>query len=214
MLEFKNYTNFYYPTVGVEEDPSTSTSTKLPAPKTPKEQYLAKIAGEDVTIPEPKTRAEYYLNKIAETGVGYTIEKSKNNYIPFTTVTTEEVNENGHVFYKGYITGLFAKPPATLIVSYNADEYEVNRVDLLDGSCYGAQKSEDDGSINFDEFPFMLRTDTADPSYIILFTETVMIAAIKADKVVKTVVPSEDFIAAVKASVGDSSAPAVGDSHS
>lgn len=34
-------------------------------PKTRKEHYLAKIAGEDVTIPEPKTRQEHYLKEIA-----------------------------------------------------------------------------------------------------------------------------------------------------
>lgn len=39
-------------------------------PKTHKEHYLAKIAGEDVTIPEPKTPSEHYLKKIAENGSG------------------------------------------------------------------------------------------------------------------------------------------------
>lgn len=39
-------------------------------PKTRKEHYLAKIAGEDVSVPEPKTRQEYYLKEIAENGGG------------------------------------------------------------------------------------------------------------------------------------------------
>lgn len=39
-------------------------------PKTRKEHYLAKIAGEDVTVPEPKTIQEHYLKEIAENGGG------------------------------------------------------------------------------------------------------------------------------------------------
>lgn len=37
-------------------------------PMTRKEIYLAKMAGEDVSVPEPMTREETYLKKIAENG--------------------------------------------------------------------------------------------------------------------------------------------------
>ena len=83
---FENKTNFYYPgsgavapTPGVpagetveqtETTPTTPTATKKIKPKTREEHYLAKIAGEDVTIPEPKTRQEHYLKEIAENGGG------------------------------------------------------------------------------------------------------------------------------------------------
>ncbi len=39
-------------------------------PITRKEQYYAKMAGEDVNIPEPITREEQYLARIAENGGG------------------------------------------------------------------------------------------------------------------------------------------------
>ena len=43
----------------------------LPKPASRKEQYLAKIAGEDTEIPEkPESRVEQYLAKIAENGGG------------------------------------------------------------------------------------------------------------------------------------------------
>ena len=44
---------------------------ELPIPKSRTESYLAKAAGEDVTIPdEPRSRLEQYLNAIAENGGG------------------------------------------------------------------------------------------------------------------------------------------------
>lgn len=39
-------------------------------PKTRKEFYLAKMAGEDVTVPEPVTRQEMYMAEIIENGGG------------------------------------------------------------------------------------------------------------------------------------------------
>ena len=39
-------------------------------PITRKEQYYAKMAGEDISIPEPITREEQYLDEIAEGGGG------------------------------------------------------------------------------------------------------------------------------------------------
>lgn len=46
-------------------------ATELPAPESRVESYLAKAAGEDVTIPEkPLSRLEQYLNAIAEGGGG------------------------------------------------------------------------------------------------------------------------------------------------
>lgn len=43
---------------------------KLPNPITRSEQYLAKIAGENVSLPDPITREEIYLNAIANKGGG------------------------------------------------------------------------------------------------------------------------------------------------
>ena len=40
----------------------------LPEPKTPEEAYLAKMAGDDVTLPDPKTPKEYYMKSVAENG--------------------------------------------------------------------------------------------------------------------------------------------------
>lgn len=43
----------------------------LPEPKSRKEQFLAKAAGEDVgTLPDPASREEEYLSAIAEGGSG------------------------------------------------------------------------------------------------------------------------------------------------
>lgn len=43
---------------------------ELPTPITRSEKFLAKAAGEDVSLPEPITREEIYLNAIANNGGG------------------------------------------------------------------------------------------------------------------------------------------------
>lgn len=63
-------------------------------PKTRKEHYLAKIAGEDVTVPEPKTRQEYYLKEIAENGSG---GSGGGGIFPVTTTITVTVIQSGEV---------------------------------------------------------------------------------------------------------------------
>lgn len=45
----------------------------LPTPESRKELYLAKAAGEDVTVPTPASREELFLNAIAEGGGGSSI---------------------------------------------------------------------------------------------------------------------------------------------
>lgn len=42
----------------------------LPEPESRREQYLAKAAGEDVTVPTPASREELFLNAIAQGGGG------------------------------------------------------------------------------------------------------------------------------------------------
>ena len=60
-------------------------------PKTRKEHYLAKIAGEDVSVPEPKTSQEHYLKEIAENGVG------SGGATSLADLSDVEINENSIV---------------------------------------------------------------------------------------------------------------------
>ena len=62
-----------------------------PEAKTRLEAYLAKIAGEDVEVPEPRTRLEYYMNKIAENGGGETGDFTTCQ-ITITNNTSEAIN--------------------------------------------------------------------------------------------------------------------------
>lgn len=62
-------------------------------PITRKEQYLAKINGEDVAIPEPITRIEHYLYEIAQKGGGGGT-KDYNDLINKPTIEGQELSGN------------------------------------------------------------------------------------------------------------------------
>lgn len=98
-------------------------TTELPEPKSRKESYLAKAAGEDVTIPEkPLSRLEQYLDAIAEGGGGggggtsdfdeLSNRPKYNNAIMSSETNIPEVIDNAFTGTDGTSTGVKGLVPA------------------------------------------------------------------------------------------------------
>lgn len=115
-------------------------------PKTREEHYLAKIAGEDVTIPEPKTRTEHYLNDIAENGMGYKVSEYTKFFIPeqHNVLLHEEVvdvDDLSYIFYSAELEpadGLLMKDlPDELTVEIDGRIFTETKVDKGKVVSYG-----------------------------------------------------------------------------
>lgn len=193
---------------------------ELPTPITRSEKFLAKAAGEDVTLPDPITREEVYLNAIANGGGGGggsdlpEVTSADNGDLlgvvngewgktdpPYSqSVDRTEIiaqqsvtTELRNGMYMGLMSGSLAEIPngAKCVVTFNGDEYTL-RYFLVDNMGIIGEM------IDFTNYPFIIAEAGGD---LVLITESAITANVKVELLTETSMLSSSFVNATQKSV-------------
>ncbi len=168
------------------------------------DNFLAWISGSadaDKTM-DPRNPREYWLKQIAEnggSGGGYTVTEETVTIIPEQSVETAKAHTDDPYAYGQFVLSESVNPddlPQTLFVTFGGTEYECEKVSMAGGVLYGASFGGE--GPDFSEYPFAIAHSGEGDT---IFTATAQTVTVKAESVSKTVTPSEDFKAAVRAAL-------------